>query len=330
MKRNSIVFILIVCIFYSLHPAPVVEEPELTEESSEQEEPVYAIPGFILMGKQLYPGGLLEAIVPFQEEDLTLLLSADGEEETYSVPGVLIETEGFEPFLYFIQGLDSNIRAGEYVLRLVSSAGFYDEYDIEIAHRDFLRETIPLGTRLTSIRRDSSDRRIEEGRELTELLAKVDNESYFVPDSPGRMHPIRDIFYTSLFGDRRIYEYNDGSSGSAIHTGLDYRAPIGEPIMAPFNGKVVMAKDRIVTGNTIVLEHLPAVYSLYYHLDSIAVSLDDEVVTGDLLGTAGNTGLSTGSHLHWEIRVRTVAVDPELFLEAVLLDRKWLIDILSE
>jgi murein DD-endopeptidase MepM/ murein hydrolase activator NlpD len=72
-----------------------------------------------------------------------------------------------------------------------------------------------------------------------------------------------------------------------------------------------MARDRIVTGNTVVIEHLPGVFSLYYHLDSIGVDEGDVVEQGERIGTVGMTGLATGPHLHWEIRVGGVPVAPE-------------------
>ncbi len=81
-----------------------------------------------------------------------------------------------------------------------------------------------------------------------------------------------------------------------------------------------MATNRIVTGGTVVIEHLPAVYSLYYHLDTVDVAVNDIVEQGERIGTVGSTGLSTGPHLHWELRVSGVAVDPEQVIRAPHLD----------
>jgi len=81
-----------------------------------------------------------------------------------------------------------------------------------------------------------------------------------------------------------------------------------------------MAEDRILTGLTIIIEHLPGVFSLYYHLDRLDVVPGDAVVAGDAIGTVGSTGLSTGPHLHWELRVAGAAVDPSPYLERPLVD----------
>jgi murein DD-endopeptidase MepM/ murein hydrolase activator NlpD len=74
-----------------------------------------------------------------------------------------------------------------------------------------------------------------------------------------------------------------------------------------------MAEARIVTGNTVILEHLPGVYSIYMHMDSMAVFVGQVVPRGAPIGSSGMTGLSTGPHLHWELRVCGVPCDPEAF-----------------
>ena len=88
-----------------------------------------------------------------------------------------------------------------------------------------------------------------------------------------------------------------------------------------------MSTFRIMTGNTLVIEHLPGLYSLYYHLDTREAEKNDFVEQGQLIGTVGHTGLSTGSHLHWEIRTCGIAVDPESFLRSDILDMSLLDDV---
>jgi murein DD-endopeptidase MepM/ murein hydrolase activator NlpD len=97
--------------------------------------------------------------------------------------------------------------------------------------------------------------------------------------------------------------------------------PTGTEVRACGPGKVVLAGFRIVTGNSVVLEHLPGVYSLYYHLDKIEVSEGSMVDAGTVLGLSGATGLATGPHLHWEIRVSGENTDPDAFLGRPILDK---------
>jgi murein DD-endopeptidase MepM/ murein hydrolase activator NlpD len=141
--------------------------------------------------------------------------------------------------------------------------------------------------------------------------------------------PLDSLRYTSFYGDRRTYAYSDGGSAGSIHNGVDLAAPTGTPIHAPGRGRVRMATNRIVTGGTIVIEHLPGVYSLYYHLDSVDVTVGETVETGAVIGTVGSTGLSTGPHLHWELRVAGVAVDPAFVVDDALLDTDHLRGTLS-
>lgn len=198
---------------------------------------------------------------------------------------------------------------------------------IEIVHREFRRERIALNGSLTSIRADPDPRKAEESRILWELLNSTDLASRY---HTGRFEmPLRSVRYTSHFGDRRTYAYSDGNETAAIHNGIDLGAPTGTPIYAPAGGRVRMATSRIVTGGTIVIEHLPSVYTLYYHLHTIDVSVGDVVERGDIIGTVGSTGLSTGPHLHWEIRVSGAAVDPALLLSEPLLDTEVLHGALS-
>ena len=76
-----------------------------------------------------------------------------------------------------------------------------------------------------------------------------------------------------------------------------------------------------ITGNTVILEHLCGVYTLYYHLNSLSVKEGELVEAGTQIGEIGATGFVTGPHLHWELRVAGVAVDPEAFISTPILDK---------
>ena len=112
---------------------------------------------------------------------------------------------------------------------------------------------------------------------------------------------------TSPFGSRRSY---GGGPVSSFHAGLDISGLTGEPVDAPAAGIVVLAEELQVRGRAVILDHGGGVLSGYFHLDEIHVKVGQMVQAGDSLGTVGATGLVTGSHLHWEMRVGGVAVDP--------------------
>ena len=117
---------------------------------------------------------------------------------------------------------------------------------------------------------------------------------------------------TSAFGTRRTYSVADIGS---FHAGQDFGAPEGVLVTAPAPGIVVLAESLIVRGNAVILDHGRGVFTGYWHLSEIKVVPGQVVNTGDVLGLTGNTGLSTGAHLHWELRVNGVAVDPMQFLD---------------
>ena len=79
---------------------------------------------------------------------------------------------------------------------------------------------------------------------------------------------------------------------------------------APADGKVVLAEPLQVRGQVVILDHGLGVMSGYWHLSQIDVTAGQFVEEGQVIGLVGNTGLSTGSHLHWEVRVGGVPVDP--------------------
>lgn len=122
---------------------------------------------------------------------------------------------------------------------------------------------------------------------------------------------------TSPFGTRRAY---NAGPFSDYHAGQDFGAPTGVPILVPGSGIVALAEPLTVRGNAVIIDHGRGIFSGYWHLHEINVEVGMPVQTGDIMGTVGNTGLSTGAHLHWELRIYGVAVDPMQFLEESFLD----------
>ena len=136
----------------------------------------------------------------------------------------------------------------------------------------------------------------------------------FVPPVPA---PLKDC-YPSLFGNRRSY---NGSAYQFFHTGLDFCGSQGVEIYAPAPGIVVFSEPLIVRGNATVIDHGWGVYTAYAHQSEFLVSVGDRVDAGQLIGLVGATGRVTGPHLHWEVIVGGVQVDPLDWLELDPLSR---------
>lgn len=111
---------------------------------------------------------------------------------------------------------------------------------------------------------------------------------------------------SSYFGARRSY----GGSYNSYHSGVDFRASTGVPVKTPVAGTVVMAEALTVRGNAIIIDHGWGVLTGYWHLSEIGVEVGQFVKQGQVIGRVGNTGLSTGSHLHWQLWVDGKPVDP--------------------
>jgi murein DD-endopeptidase MepM/ murein hydrolase activator NlpD len=102
-----------------------------------------------------------------------------------------------------------------------------------------------------------------------------------------------------------------GPRDNRFHPGLDFPAPTGTAVYAAHSGRVTWAGWRDGGyGNLVSVAHGGGVRTMYAHLSSIAVRRGQRVVTGSLLGRVGSTGLSTGPHLHFELRLRGAALDP--------------------
>ncbi|RCH61728.1 M23 family peptidase [Streptomyces sp. SDr-06] len=116
-----------------------------------------------------------------------------------------------------------------------------------------------------------------------------------------------------------------GSMWSSKHSGQDFAVPSGTPVAAVHGGTVVKAGpvgagDGPAYGNAIVIRHADNTYSQYAHLSQIGVRVGQSVGTGDRIALSGNTGNSSGPHLHFEIRTTPhygSAVDPVAFLRTV-------------
>jgi len=112
---------------------------------------------------------------------------------------------------------------------------------------------------------------------------------------------------TSPYGVGRSY---NGQPVSSFHGGVDIEGAVGTPILAANRGRVVWAEKTEVRGNLVILDHGLGVYTVYAHLSEFGVKTGQTVKQGEIIGKVGSTGLVTGPHLHWEVIVGGVPVNP--------------------
>ncbi|MDR2938384.1 MAG: peptidoglycan DD-metalloendopeptidase family protein [Prevotellaceae bacterium] len=135
-------------------------------------------------------------------------------------------------------------------------------------------------------------------------ISLVDMTDTVQVDLSGYTHPNRNVI-TSRFGFRRW----------KFHYGIDLRCAVGDSIRSAFAGRVRIAKRGKAYGNYVVVRHYNGLETTYAHLNKILVKVNDEVKSGDLVGWGGNTGRSTGPHLHYEMRFLGEAIDPTALVD---------------
>lgn len=159
-----------------------------------------------------------------------------------------------------------------------------------------------ISTGLISGTKDLADRMSDsmEDRVGTGCYIFIDRntDSIFFNPVQGRI--------SSRFGWRNLFR--------RMHYGLDVAAPTGTPIFASMGGTVTYANRMGRYGLLIEIDHDNGVVTRYGHCDAIMVRPGESVFKGEMIGEVGNTGFSTGSHLHFEIRIDGVPIDPEQFI----------------
>jgi murein DD-endopeptidase MepM/ murein hydrolase activator NlpD len=269
------------------------------------------------------PGELLRMYLWSSEplDSFTVQIGIPGKSILTKTAGFRSDVCGGTEMWAALAGLPSWGAAGEYTVTATATSGKRSYLFLQpfaVIARTFFAERIPLNTGLTDLVTVPDAQKREESRILAEVLSTPHPDALY--DTGKFTLPIRGR-RSSGYGDRREYDYSDGTKGYAIHLGVDIPSPIGTPVPSCGKGRVVFSDNRILTGNTVVIEHLPGLFSVYYHLFSIAVRTGDVVEQGQVIGAVGMTGFATGPHLHWEVDETGVAVDPDALVGVPLLDK---------
>lgn len=199
--------------------------------------------------------------------------------------------------------LDSKVRSqvgGEYI-------AVYPEDDqllVQETRDDFEEIRSMLDEMMSSIsttitRAEQADR-AEEQLQAKQALAE---QRRLIP---AVIWPTQSKMITSSFG----YRSDPFNSVSAYHSGIDIAGSIGDPIYAAMEGTVTASDQMGARGKYIIIEHTNGLETWYMHLNSMIVSEGDKVSKGEKIGTLGNTGRSTGPHLHFQVVKQNKAVNP--------------------
>lgn len=267
-------------------------------------------------------GGLPSAFLSAEIRSLPLKQGGTGVIRVHALPGVTLGGVLVDrPLNFFpdedgsqvaLQGVHALLEPGVYPLRLDAAmsdgsvqsyeqpilivSGFYP--DDPILYVDPITidpaSTEPENRQVEEITAPASPVKLWSGAFLSPAIAYAES-----------------TYFTSRFGNRRTYiGLGSGLQAQGFHTGLDFGGGEGLAITAPAAGRVVFAAPLTVRGNATIIDHGWGVYSGFWHQSAIQVQVGQVVQQGEVIGLVGATGRVTGAHLHWELWVNGVQVDP--------------------
>ena len=192
-------------------------------------------------------------------------------------------------------------------LQIETDNGGRHEVQVQVGKKTYPEQRIRLKERKYVEPDPNHQRRIER-----ELRLQLDAYARYTEAGPVNLDFIVPVQgrHSAPFGVRRFF--NDQERNP--HSGLDIAAPVGTPVKAPAAGQVVLIGDYFFNGKTVFIDHGHGLITMYCHLSSIDVELGQQLRQGQVLGKVGATGRVTGPHLHWNVSLNDVRVDPAIFI----------------
>ncbi len=195
------------------------------------------------------------------------------------------------------------------VVYLENGVKRYRSFAVDIVKGEYKKEKLTVDPSKAKFSPKDRARIAKEAREAKRIYNTY-TPTFYIDEPFG--YPLHSKI-TSSFGNSRIFN----GILKSYHSGTDFRAKTGTPIIATNSGVVVIAKNRFFAGNSVVIDHGHGIYTGYYHLSKFKVKVGDFVHKGDVVGLSGATGRVTGPHLHFSVHVGGNCVDPLQFLELV-------------
>lgn len=185
--------------------------------------------------------------------------------------------------------------------KLISAGKVLREFKFNVKERVYLAEQLRVDPKKIKLSPKDEKRVYEEQLVLNKIYASSIPDFLFTESF---IQPMTTVV-TSVYGTKRVY--NKQKKGQ--HLGIDYRAAIGDKVPAANAGKIVFSGDLFYTGWTVIIDHGVDIFTVYGHLSKTLVKDGDIVKRGDLIGLSGNTGRTSGPHLHWGVKVQGQYID---------------------
>lgn len=190
-------------------------------------------------------------------------------------------------------------------------------FNFTIAQKDYKSEILKVDMKKIKLSPKDQNRAGKEQLVLNKIYASS------LPDFQFTQPFIKPLetHITSMYGNRRVYNNHKKSQ----HLGTDFRAAIGDKVPSANRGKIVFSGDLFYTGGTVIIDHGLDLFTVYGHLSKPTAIAGKMVERGEVIGFSGNTGRTSGPHLHWGVKVQGQYVDGFSVIEEtqkVLSDKK--------
>lgn len=203
-------------------------------------------------------------------------------------------------------------KEGNYAINIFNRDTLVKKYDIKVISGVFGEQHLTIDPKL--LKEASSNKAALEYKEaLTKATSYNVKEKLFEDEF---LMPVNGKITTS-FGLKR---YTNNNSTPSRHNGIDIACNLDTPVKAVASGKVVFSDYITSAGNFIIIDHGLGLLTYYAHLNKRIVKELEIVKPGDIIGYVGTTGFSTGPHLHFNITLNKVSINPRLFIKNVNLD----------
>lgn len=292
LKRRGVGALALATALFFL---PACHSPLKHSSTEEARSPTYAA----ALSQSKVPDGALEIVDVTFTQPMSGKVSASFEERGFELYPV---GEGQTTHYQGLFGIPHGHKPGKAGLVIHPEGQQPVTLGFEIVDGQYPSETLKVDNRKVNPRKRD---RIRIKRELVEINEVYRTETRTRYWQGAFAHPINSAI-TDGFGAKRLY---NGQLRN-YHGGMDFKAVIGTPIRSAGAGRVLLAKDLFYSGGTVIIDHGYGLLTMYFHMSKIGVKKGQPVSAQELLGLSGKTGRVTGPHLHFQVVVHEVKVNP--------------------
>ncbi|HXH32341.1 MAG TPA: M23 family metallopeptidase [Bacteriovoracaceae bacterium] len=231
-------------------------------------------------------------MIEFPLVDVSAILYCRDQELKYSQQEKIGRAIVVESYFSELKPFKCQLRKGEKVLHEIS---------FKLENREFKQEQLKVHGKTITLNPKDEKRAYDEQMVLNQIYDSSLGEFQF---KQGFVQPMTS-HVTSVYGIKRVYNKKKQSQ----HLGIDYRAAVGDKVPASNSGKIVYAGDLFYTGGTVIIDHGLDIFTVYGHLSKTLVKAGEMVTRAQLIGLSGNTGRTSGPHLHWGVKVQGQYID---------------------